>query len=331
MFQSEHRFARVRMEATAYTPTFRCSSSSSQYLSFLILSPNVERGVCCSIPNRIKLESEGLSSTEKMVLGRGAFGTVVLGEWKGRKVAIKVMQKEEGGMTHWRRKSLESELKAKDLEHKNIVHVYDVYAKDNQYAVIIMEYVGSRNLHRLLIESRDKVLDPGLLLTAAKHVSSALAHCHSKGIIHLDVKPSNVLVNSQGVFKLGDFGCSVSSSGPSLEVNHSLVGTPGYQAPEFLRGNVPSPACDIYSLAILFWQLDARDIPFSGQHPQSVMYLVVAAGLRPCPPSPSISCVNIPAFTSLYKSCWHKSPSFRPTADDIVESLHIIINVKKNC
>ena len=266
-----------------------------------------------------------------MVLGRGAFGTVVLGEWKGRKVAIKVMQKEEGGMTHWRRKSLESELKAKDLEHKNIVHVYDVYAKDNQYAVIIMEYVGSRNLHRLLIESRDKVLDPGLLLTAAKHVSSALAHCHSKGIIHLDVKPSNVLVNSQGVFKLGDFGCSVSSSGPSLEVNHSLVGTPGYQAPEFLRGNVPSPACDIYSLAILFWQLDARDIPFSGQHPQSVMYLVVAAGLRPCPPSPSISCVNIPAFTSLYKSCWHKSPSFRPTADDIVESLHIIINVKKNC
>ena len=98
-----------------------------------------------------------------------------------------------------------------------------------RYAVIIMEYVGSRNLHRLLIESEDKYLDPRLLLSAGKHVSSALAYCHSRGIIHLDVKPANVLVNSQAVFKLGDFGCSVSTSNPDLEVDHSLVGTPGYQ------------------------------------------------------------------------------------------------------
>ena len=118
--------------STAHTPTFRCSSSSSQYLSSLMPSPNIERGVCCNTPNRIKLESEGLSSTEKMVLGRGAFGTVVLGKWKGKKVAIKVMEKEEGGRTNRRRKSLESELQAKNLEHKNIVRVYDVYAKDNQ-------------------------------------------------------------------------------------------------------------------------------------------------------------------------------------------------------
>ena len=92
-----------------------------------------------------------------------------------------------------------------------------------------MEYVGSRNLHRLLIESEDKYLEPRLLLSAGKHVSSALAYCHSRGIIHLDVKPANVLVNSQAVFKLGDFGCSVSTSNPDLEVDHSLVGTPGYQ------------------------------------------------------------------------------------------------------
>ena len=92
-----------------------------------------------------------------------------------------------------------------------------------------MEYVGSRNLHRLLVESRDKQLDTCLLLSAACDVSSALYHCHTRGIIHLDVKPSNVLVNSHGVFKLGDFGCSISVSSPGLEMDHSLVGTPGYQ------------------------------------------------------------------------------------------------------
>ena len=95
-------------------------------------SPNIDRGVCCSTPNRIKLESEGLNSTEKMVLGRGAYGTVVLGKWKGKKVAIKVIEKEDGGRTMRRRKSLESEIQAINLEHKNIVRVYDVFAKDNQ-------------------------------------------------------------------------------------------------------------------------------------------------------------------------------------------------------
>jgi len=311
--------------STARTPRIQFSSTSSQYLSTLLPSPNIDRGVCCSTPNRIKLESQGLSSTEKMVLGRGAYGTVVLGKWKGKKVAIKVIEKEDGGRTMRRRKSLESEIQAMNLEHKNIVRVYDVFAKDNQHAVIIMEYVGSRNLHRLLIESEDKYLDPRLLLSAGKHVSSALAYCHSRGIIHLDVKPANVLVNSQAVFKLGDFGCSVSTSNPDLEVDHSLVGTPGYQAPEFLRGFVPSPSCDIYSLAILLWQLDSRKVPFDKQHPQTVMYQVVAAGVRPRPPVGAESFVNISSFMSLYKSCWNPISAARPSAKEIVGKLESII------
>jgi len=265
----------VLTPSTAHTPVLVCGSTSSvQCLSTIMPSPNIDRGVCCSTPNRIKLESEGLSSTEKMVLGRGAYGTVILGKWRGRKVAIKVMEKEDGGKATRRRKSLESELQAKHLDHKNIVKVHDVYAKDNQYALVIMEYVGSRNLHRLLIETRDKPLDTCLLLSAAKSVSSALGHCHSKGIIHLDVKPANIMVNSQGMFKLGDFGCSVATSTPTLDVDHFLVGTPGYQAPEFLRGSPPSPRCDVYSLAILLWQLDTREVPFTGHHPQAVMYQV---------------------------------------------------------
>ena len=122
----------VLTPSTAHTPVLVCGSTSSQCLSSIMPSPNIDRGVCCSTPNRIKLESEGLSSTEKMVLGRGAFGTVILGKWNGKKVAIKVMEKEDGGKATRRRKSLESELQAKHLDHKNIVKVHDVYAKDNQ-------------------------------------------------------------------------------------------------------------------------------------------------------------------------------------------------------
>ena len=192
-------------------------------------SPNIARGVCCSTPNRIKLEREGLTSTEKLVLGRGAFGTVVLGRWRGLKVAIKVMEREEGGRSARRRNSLEGELHAKSLEHQHIVKIFDVHARDDRHAVIIMEYVGSRNLHRLLVELQDKRLGRDWLLQAARQVCLALSHCHSKAIVHLDVKPANVLVTRHGVCKLGDFGCSVSLNNVSLAMDHSLVGTPGYQ------------------------------------------------------------------------------------------------------
>ena len=177
--------------------------------------------------------------------------------------------------------------------------------------MIIMEYVGSRNLHSLLVELQDKTLPRSWLVQAGHQVTLALSHCHSKGIIHLDVKPANILVNRRGICKLGDFGCSVSLSNLSLGVDHSLVGTPGYQAPEFLRGQAPTTHCDIYSLGILLWQLDSRELPFSGSHPHSVMYQVVAMTARPA--SPAQASVNMAAFTALYKSCWHHQPWHRPS------------------
>ena len=99
-------------------------------MSSLIPSPSIDQGMCCNTPNRLRLEKEGLG-TEKFVLGKGAYGTVVLGHYKGKKVAIKVMEREEGGKSAKRRKSLESELQARKLEHQNIVQVYGLHAADD--------------------------------------------------------------------------------------------------------------------------------------------------------------------------------------------------------
>jgi len=313
--------------STAHTPRFRYSSSSSSYSSSLIPSPSIDQGMLCNTPNRLQLEKEGLS-TKKCVLGKGAYGTVVLGQYKGMKVAVKVMEKEEGARSMKRKKSLESELQAMQLDHENIVRVHGVHAANDRHAVIIMEYVGSRNLHRLLVELREKTLGSSWLILAAKQVSSALAHCHSKGVLHMDVKPANVMVTSQGVCKLGDFGCSVSTCSTSLAVDHSLVGTPGYQAPEFLRGKTPTPACDVYSLAILMWQLESREVPFSGQHPQTVMFRVVSVGARPSPPPSHMGSIASPSFTTLYKSCWDPKPASRPSARQAVDALSKIYNGK---
>jgi len=236
-------------------------------------------------------------------------------------VAVKVMEAEVGGTTNRRRKSLESELLARRLDHHNIVSVYAVHAVEQGHAVVIMEYVGSRNLHRLLVERRERVLGRDWLLGAAAQVCQALLHCHQRKVIHLDIKPANILVTSTGVCKLGDFGCSVAQDGNSLNLEHSLVGTPGYQAPEFLRGSDPSPACDVYSLAILLWQLDSREIPYPGQHPQTVMFRVVSVGARPSPPSSLLASVGLQAFTSLYTQCWAPLPQNRPSMSVVVSRL----------
>ena len=107
-------------------------------------------------------------------------------------------------------------------------------------------------------------------LTVKFQVTKAVAHCHKKGVLHLDVKPANVLVSRRGVCKLGDFGCSIVTSKKRVSSGNKafLVGTPGYQAPELLLGKVPTAACDVYSLGLLFWQLDSREVPYARQHPQ---------------------------------------------------------------
>ena len=99
-----------------------------------------------------------------------------------------------------------------------------------------------------------------------------------------------------------------------------------YQAPELLKGKVPSRACDVYSLGILLWQLDSRSVPYPGQHPQVktihnifllyiffqvVMFQVVSMVARPKPPPSSTAAVGLPVFTSLYSSCWAATPCER--------------------
>jgi len=314
--------------STANTPLLSIASSTNtpfvttprSPLRSVPSSPALERGLCCSTPNRLRLEAEGLRGGS-IVLGRGAFGTVVLGRWRGRKVAVKVMEAESGGTSARRRSSLESELRLRQLDHDNIIKVHQVHAVEKSYAVIIMEYVGSRNLHSLLVERKDKNLGRSWLLGAAAQVSGALQHCHQRQVVHLDVKPSNILVTSAGVCKLGDFGCSVTLSangkGPEIE----LAGTPGYQAPELLKGELPSKACDVYSFGILLWQLDSRSVPYLGQHPQVVMFQVVSMVARPKPPPISAAAVGLPAFTALYSKCWAARPTERPSMEIVAKNV----------
>ena len=114
-------------------------------------------------------------------------------------------------------------------------------------------------------------------------ISSALAYVHANRIVHLDVKPKNVFVTSRHNCKLGDFGCSrrLSTSSTSVFIEEDdalakphLVGTSGYQAPEFLETNQATSKCDTYSFGIMMWQVITGETPFQHMHPHSVIYQV---------------------------------------------------------
>ena len=99
-------------------------------------------------------------------------------------------------------------------------------------------------------------------------MTRALVHCHQRKVLHLDEKLANVLVTSKGICKLGDIlvaRCQRRKVGLPLAF---LIGTPEYQAPELLLVKSPAAVCDVYSLGILPWQLDNREVPYAGQHPQ---------------------------------------------------------------
>ena len=114
-------------------------------------------------------------------------------------------------------------------------------------------------------------------------VAKGLKHCHDNSIVHLDIKPANVLVTSRGVCKLADFGCS-----HRLENNQELKpvdvltpGTPGYQAPEMFKLKIIHLKCDIFSFGILMWQLLVKEPnPYPESHPHTIIFLVVSEDSR---------------------------------------------------
>jgi serine/threonine-protein kinase len=193
-------------------------------------------------------------------IGAGGMATVYLAddERLGRQVAIKRLRAEssEDAAERFRR---EAQLAA-SLNHPNVVTVYDILS-DEDAVLIVMEYVAGSDLGRRL-KKRDPIPRERSLAILAD-VASGLDHAHGHGVVHRDVKPSNVLLGERGEAKLTDLGVAKVLEDTSSTRSGALPGTPLYMAPEQLRGERVSPATDIYSLGLIAFQM------LSGKHPRS--------------------------------------------------------------
>ncbi len=209
-------------------------------------------------------------------LGRGGMATVYLAEDEnlGRQVAIKRLHADSAEDTE-RRFAREAKLGA-SLNHPNLVWVYDTVA-DDEGVLIVMEYVDGSTLGHAIA---DGPLRPRRAVEAIAAVASALEHAHEAGIVHRDVKPSNVLLGEEGVVKLADLGIASATDRTRITRSGQALGTASYMAPEQLEGERATPASDIYALATVAFEALTGRKAREGRSPVEVAHAISA---KPAP------------------------------------------------
>jgi serine/threonine-protein kinase len=181
-----------------------------------------------------------------------------------RRVAIKILHQHYAADPEYLERFRREARAVAKLSHPNIVTVID-RGDDDGRQYIVFEYVEGENLKELVIRSGRLPVQRALELALA--VADGLAFAHNHGLVHRDVKPQNVLLNTEGEVKVTDFGIA-----RSLHVDQgvtqtgTVLGTGEYLAPEQASGKPVSPATDVYSLGVVLWELLAGDVPFVGEN-----------------------------------------------------------------
>lgn len=189
-----------------------------------------------------------------------------------REVALKVIRRIPGDTMDLVARFQREKQMMQKLEHPNILPIYD-YASNADYLWIAMRLVEGGTLPEVLTP-------PDRLLSVARQLASALDFAHSQGVIHRDIKPHNVLVDSGGHLYLTDFGVAKMLEQEGLTAPGMAVGTPEYMSPEHLSLKELDGRSDQYALAVMIYQLACGRLPFTGN-----MIEVMTAHMRTPPPA----------------------------------------------
>jgi tetratricopeptide (TPR) repeat protein len=252
-------------------------------------------------------------------LGSGGMAAVYLAEDErlGRRVAIKRVPS-SGPQEDLARFRREVRLGA-SLNHPNLVSILDSIAGDDDL-LIVMEYVEGEPLSRLL-EDGPMEADPALEIL--RQVAAALDHAHARGVIHRDVKPSNILLRSDGVVKLADMGIATAVGSTRITTVESVIGTLAYIAPERLTGEVGTPAADVFSLAAVAFEA------LSGERAQQAATPAeaVARATQDPPADLRSAWPEAPADAAdVLRQAMDRDPGMRPaSAGELVERLDLAL------
>jgi len=254
-------------------------------------------------------------------LGRGGSGSVWLArdERTGLEVALKIVPR-EGKRASRAAREMEA---ASRLRHERCVRAYD-FGGDSSHVYIAYEYVHGSTLRETLRSGKLRDRDA---VEAAAQILDALAHAHRLGIVHRDVKPSNVLVEETPTIsiRLLDFGLAQFDEADTLTAVGDVPGTLAYIAPERLTGGDATAASDVWAVGVLLWEALAGQHPFWGV-PLPQVASAIEAGAKPIATvRPDVP----PAVAAAVSSALVVDPSKRPSAERLAEALRAALTAPR--
>ncbi|KAL4490950.1 hypothetical protein ABPG72_008686 [Tetrahymena utriculariae] len=268
--------------------------------------------------------------TDDKILGKGTFGTVVLGHNKntGEIVAVKLIETQFDRKQKY--KSIIDEVKIlKQMRHKNIVRYYGIQEhKAKDHIGIVCEYVSGGSLWRL-IQKFGKFSEP-LIRKYTQDILHGLQYLHYHGITHRDIKGANILVDSDGVCKLADFGLAKSISQEIDEGQLKLPqGTPNWMAPEVCRlGTCNSRFSDIWSLGCTVYEMITGKPPFSTFLAETI---ILKVGLLKQPPQFLVDLQISEKLQDFLLHCFQIKPEERWNVDQLLQHPFIVdTDIEKN-
>lgn len=241
------------------------------------------------------------------LLGKGGKAEVYLAEHQllESRVAVKVLPgrlADDQGMVE---RFLREARSAARLRHPHIVRIHDVGQEDgvNYFA---MDYIQGQTLTDLIRERG--CLAEADILAVSRQILQALAEAHGLGIVHRDIKPDNVIIDSRGDAVVMDFGIAKARREAAVTIEGYFVGTPFYASPEQAQGKSVDARSDIYSLGVTMYEMAAGRAPFEGEDTASTLYRHVHEEPRPLGElNPELS----PGLCALVARCLAKAPSQR--------------------
>ncbi|MBL0213514.1 MAG: protein kinase [Myxococcales bacterium] len=224
------------------------------------------------------------------VLGQGGMSVVFKGKHKltDQEVALKILPPELAAHSQVKGRFLEEAKALAALDHPNIVHLYN-FGEEKGYFVLAMQFVQGRTWERIILEN--KRMDWKASCKIAVDVLRALEYAHGRGVIHRDMKPSNVLVRAHDAMAtVMDFGIAKMTTSTKLTATGQTMGTVRYMSPEQVRGQEVDLRTDLYSLGATLYESLTGDTPFDG----STHFEIMTKHLSEAPKPPSSLGIELP-------------------------------------